>query len=757
MNIGKKVRNTLISVGLVVLVVYQTAGNTLSVQSADADDADTVTLRKVSVSGNRSNHFIISPIDDVGIGVINAGKKVELIYVQELPANTATNNARQVFAGIAGLNVWESDALGLQLGIGGRGLSPSRSSNFTTRQNGYDIAADPLGYPESYYTPPMEMVERINIVRGGGALRYGTQFGGMVNFGLLKPNRSSALHARVSAGTGSYGLVHGSLVLSGAAKGLDYQGWMQYRRTDGWRSNSTAYQGTGHTHLAVSLSDYVRITAEFTGMHYLAQEPGGLSDKMFDTNPKQSVRARNWFTVNWNIASVGINAILDTATTLNSIFSGMKSSRTALGDLNRITMIDMGGPRTMIDGKFINICNETTLTHQYRLFNQTSAIAVGTRLYWGSTEQQQGDASSGSGPDFAFLNPDALEGSSYDFPITNAAIFAEGLVSLGGGFSVIPGLRLERIDTRAHGWYRTIIRDLAGNRIVDTVTNEERSRNRVIMLGGLGVQWRSAEGFEVYANAVQNYRAITFTDLRVVNPNLIVDQDIHDERGYTLDVGSRGQFADILAWDISVFYLRYNDKIGEVTRSDQPPLYLPYRYRTNIADAFTQGVECVADINILNAWSAIGISRMDECPLQLHLLLNASVLGGSYEQSAEQAVTGKAVEFVPPYLLRTSIRLEWDKLGCMMTYSQVGQQYTDATNTTHSASAVTGVIPEYSVIDFSATYTTPRIIVRASLNNALDTNYFTRRAASYPGPGIIPSDPRTVALSITANLSLFSR
>jgi Fe(3+) dicitrate transport protein len=34
----------------------------------------------------------------------------------------------------------------VQLGLGGRGLSPNRNSNFNTRQNGYDTAAaDALG------------------------------------------------------------------------------------------------------------------------------------------------------------------------------------------------------------------------------------------------------------------------------------------------------------------------------------------------------------------------------------------------------------------------------------------------------------------------------------------------------------------------------------------------------------------------------------------------------------------------------------
>src|SRR5690606_27934861 len=113
---------------------------------------------------------------------IYAAKKSEVIIMADLTANKASNNPRQIFARIAGANIWESDCAGLQIGIASRGLSPNRNSNFNTRQNGYDISADPLGYPESYYTPALQAVERVEVVRGASSLQYGTQFGGMVNF-----------------------------------------------------------------------------------------------------------------------------------------------------------------------------------------------------------------------------------------------------------------------------------------------------------------------------------------------------------------------------------------------------------------------------------------------------------------------------------------------------------------------------------------------------------------------------------------------
>ena len=115
---------------------------------------------------------------------IYAGKKSEVVVVENLTINSATNNARQLYSQIVGLNIYENNDAGLQLNIGGSGLNPNRTSNFNTRQNGYDISADVLGYPESYYTPPSDALQTIEVVRGAASLQYGTQFGGLINFKL---------------------------------------------------------------------------------------------------------------------------------------------------------------------------------------------------------------------------------------------------------------------------------------------------------------------------------------------------------------------------------------------------------------------------------------------------------------------------------------------------------------------------------------------------------------------------------------------
>ncbi len=195
-------------------------------------------INEVYIEEKKTNSFGISRLKPVEGTAIYAGKKSEVIEVEDLAANLATNNARQVYSKVAGLNIWESDGAGIQLGIGGRGLNPNRVSNFNTRQNGYDISADALGYPESYYVPPAQALERIELVRGAASLQYGTQFGGLLNFKLKEGKEGDPFELISESTAGSFGLLSLFNSVGGSKGKTSYYGFHQYKRGNGWRPNS---------------------------------------------------------------------------------------------------------------------------------------------------------------------------------------------------------------------------------------------------------------------------------------------------------------------------------------------------------------------------------------------------------------------------------------------------------------------------------------------------------------------------------------
>ena len=191
------------------------------------------TLSEVVVESEKENAFGISKLMNVEGTAIYAGKKSEVVLLSDINANLATNNSRQVFAKVAGINIFENDGAGIQLGIGGRGLNPNRVSNFNTRQNGYDISADALGYPESYYTPPTEALDRIEVIRGAASLQYGTQFGGFINFKFKKPPFDKKIQLTSRQTYGSFGLFNSFNSMGGTIKTISYYTFYQYKQGKG--------------------------------------------------------------------------------------------------------------------------------------------------------------------------------------------------------------------------------------------------------------------------------------------------------------------------------------------------------------------------------------------------------------------------------------------------------------------------------------------------------------------------------------------
>jgi Fe(3+) dicitrate transport protein len=79
----------------------------------------------------------------------------------------------------------------------------------------------------------------------------------------------------------------------------------------------------------------------------------------------------------------------------------------------------------------------------------------------------------------------------------------------------------------------------------------------------------------------------------------------------------------------------------------------------------------------------------------------------------------------------------------------MSKQFTDSSNAiSGNLSGVIGQIPSYKILDLSTSYYFKNFTFESGVNNLLNEKYFTRRATGYPGPGIIPSSPRTFYFTI---------
>ena len=248
------------SLKLAILAILFT--NSISTAQQIGDTLKITNLKEVEVLGTLP---VPERLKEVQGAFIFSAKKNEVIRLSGINANLVTNNPRQIFSRVPGVTIWENDGSGIQVSIGMRGLNPNRSWELNTRQNGYDISSDVFGYPEAYYNPPMEAVDRIQIVRGAASLQFGPQFGGMVNYITKKETKDKPFTLETQFSGGSYGMFSNYTAIGGNTKKWSYYLYNHYRKGNGWRENSDYYVRNTHAYLKYNFNDKLSVSANPAG------------------------------------------------------------------------------------------------------------------------------------------------------------------------------------------------------------------------------------------------------------------------------------------------------------------------------------------------------------------------------------------------------------------------------------------------------------------------------------------------------------
>jgi Fe(3+) dicitrate transport protein len=672
---------------------------------------------------------------DVKNGIIYAGKKNEVILVDSLDANKAINNTRQILGRIPGLNIVESETGGFTAnGISTRGLNPTQSIEMNTRQNGYNISGDVFGYNESYYLPPMEAVSRIEMVRGAASLQYGPQFGGMINYVLNEAPKDKKFEWNSSETGGSFGLFNTFNSIGGTINKISYYGFAQFRTMEGWRPNSKQWQLSAFGKIQFTPSEKLNAGVEYTLLRNNIKMPGGLTDSMFKANPRTSFRSRNWLKSPWNIVSGYLNYNIAPQTFLSIKSSLMFSNRSLVwrNEDGGAAALDEKDPLT---GEYVhrevesedmnNATTEVRLTHDYNIGKMKNTLGGGIRYTYGWFKKQSGGEGT-TGSDFDLSITGEYE-KDIDFTTTNLAPFLENIFQVNDQLSITPGFRFEYLKSTSDGYKETDEGRLN--------TNEDRKR--YMPLFGLGLQYKTTDYTNAYANISQAYRPISYSELTPIGVTSKIDQNLKDAKGFNADLGYRGTVKNYLNFDIGLFYIAYDNRIGTVLMN--PGSSNQYTLRTNVANSVHKGLESYVEFNLLkylNSHSKKGLNIFNSLAL-----INAEYTSGEFK--------GNRVETAAKYINRIGVTYYDNRLSATFEMSNNGDAYGDATNAKISSDPVAGYIPAYTVLDASFTYRLKSFSLKAGMNNIADKKYFTLRADEYPGPGIIPSIGRNFYVGVS--------
>jgi Fe(3+) dicitrate transport protein len=683
-------------------------------------------------------------LHDVNGVQIFSGKRTNLVQLNPSSYNLSQNIARNAFAKIPGLTMWDMDGAGTQLNIGSRGTDSHRSIEMNMRQNGYNTNSDMFGYPENHYTVPLQGVQEVQYVRGSAALQFGPQFGGMMNFVMRQGDSTKPFEFQSEQTTGSNNFFNSYNAIGGTKGKLNYYAYFDYRHGDGWRDNANFNYHAYYINLDYHFTNRISLAFQFSRMDYMQQIAGGLTDEQFLVNPQQSGRSRNFFQPLINIPALLFKYKISDATSLEI------SSHALFGQRNSVQFLNAGNiPDTFnlalnsynprqVDRDYYNaFTTEARLKHDYKLGSVHSTLATGIRYFTELTKRKQKGVGT-AGDDFDLT---LTKDYGIDLRLTthNYAAFAENIFQVTPKLSITPGVRYEIIKT-----------DLTGaiNNATDAVAYKS---NRHFPLFGAGLQYQVTRNTQLYGNISQAYRPYLYANVTPADRLDKVDPYLKDSKGYDIDLGYRGRVKNVLKFDVDAFYLFYGNRVGLLTFQDENESR--HLLSTNIGDAASKGVETYLEISLLRLINPQGYNS------DLRLFNSLAYTHARYQDATlnqggtNKNIDGNYVENTPEWSNKSGLELHIKNISTTVQYTFTSKTYNDAFNSEYSSNGVIGIIPSYHVWDWTLSWQFAKEFrFTGGINNFTNEHYFNRRITMYPGPGILPADGRTFYLSIGMNL-----
>ncbi|PAW61009.1 MAG: hypothetical protein B9S34_16600 [Opitutia bacterium Tous-C1TDCM] len=647
-----------------------------------------------------SDHYIQGPfLPDTQGTRINAGKKTTILDFDSQPRING-NNYRQALAQAPGLVL--SEETSPLVSIGYRGLEPHRAQFTQVLKDGIPIHADQFGYPEAYYTPPLDTVDRIEFTRGGAALMYGPQPGGALNYVTNRPRTDRILSGSTLQTFGSEDYYSSFTYVDGTAGRVGYYGYYNHRESDGIRAANSDYSldaWLGRLVLdGASASRWILTLETYAEEH---GEPGGLT---FATGPNAANYLADRRAVSrrhdrFNLDRDAVSLIWE-----HDFGRGTFAARAWAIDYLRASRRQGGGGF----GTLPTGAAAATNTIERQQFT-TLGAETKIRLDWGDRQQHAFTAgiqvfqTDSPRTDSRGAAADAVAGSilaKSQRDVVAAPVFTEALFRFGK-LSVTPGVRVESIRQRVHE-LANAAKSAAGTPL------GRRDDRTTVPLFGLAVGYDLPAQGQLYFNAAESYRPVIFTQAVPNAATNVINADLEEGRAVQFELGYRAQPAPGLVLDASVFHLDFDNQIGAFA--------LPGGLSTvaNVGRAVHRGVELGGSYDLLR------LLRGTSGKSSLSFYANALFLDAEFKSGA---AAGRTPQYAPDRLVRTGLLFT---RGSALKFALTGTLSADSF--ADDANSAQRYVPAYAVWDLTAEARLPGLPVRviAGVNNVFDEDYYNR-------------------------------
>lgn len=658
----------------VSLAMMVMSGVTHAQQATTGDEP--TTLEAIQVSG-----------DLLGTGLQNSVKRyagARTVVKKEEIENSGAASISDVMRRIPGVQVSDnsgSAGSAISLNVGVRGLAGRYSPRSTILLDGIPMANAPYGQPQLSFAPvSLNNVESVDVVRGGGAVRYGPQnVGGIINFKTRSIPTTPGATGDVSIRQNDYSKGGSNTQYSAFAgnqleNGLGFAVLYSGMSGSDWRVGSDEKVNDLALKFRYELSPTSEIYGKFSYYDVTSRTPGGLTVAQYNANPFQNTRPTDYWSGDRTAFDIGyINTISDTQEF---------EIRTYYNESNRQSTL-INAARTNIDHQprsYQTFGIEPRYTQRFNIGNTTNDVTVGYRYI-----RERGDDSRYTQ---TIATGAVVPVSIFDNSTDAHAVYIDDKIAFGA-WRITPGVRFERISSLRH--------DRA------TLADFEVKNNKP--LPSLNVAYLLTQDVTLFANYGTSFGVVQNTQLNTMTAG----NPLKPELAKTVEAGARWQNKQISA-EVTVFNIRFDNQIQSVGGGANPIFY-------NLGKTEHKGIETAIDYTFDKAGPLAGFNAF----------ANYTYTRATLESGLS---AGNDVPFYSRNTDTVGMRYVTGPWGFNLSSTHQSRQFADDANTVaENASGSNGVIPGFRLWNAQVNWKNPNqkgLEILAGLNNLTDKRYFTR-------------------------------
>ena len=668
---------------------------------------------------------------------------------------------------IPGITGYADDGIGnSRISISVRGLNPRRSSRVLILEDGVPIQPALYVYPNMYYNPPAERIDRLEVIKGSGAINFGPQtMGGVINYFTRRPRNEFGGTFKVTAGENGYSSLFAEV---GGSKNETIKPEIQllYKIGDGFRDNNgfEQFNSTIKLNFLPSLNKNIYLKSNINYENSNATYTG-LTQWSFENDPKFNPKEND----NFKIFRASLDLIQSER--LSSVLSKNTTAYTSYFDRrwwreNDIFILasdlDQNNPSSApyyspfdlirtgngqdsfgILRTFYIAGYEQSYSLKHRLYGYNSVLEIGGRMYWERfiDDKKQGDApDSRDGiyfiPALSDEEAPTIVGQSHHYETMAFSGFVTESIDLKN-FNLRPGVRFELFEQER-------VDRLSGSTYLDKTTS--------VILPGIGFIGDVGD-LSLFGGVHRGFTPPSSGALKILNFGENVESgglDLKAEKSWNKEIGIRGKIS-FVDFEFSGYHVSIEDLVaaGRGTAFK------------NLGKVNTMGIETRTNLSFSNLNKFLPNIDVTYSFLHSEVVEGEIISNVSGSVGSQVSIEGKELPYAPAHTMIAGIYKNFgEKSSIRFDFKYVSEVYTDFENIKRTDKiGIQGPVPEYAILNLSINYKlNEKTNLYFSGKNITDESYIGSRLHSNPGQkeaglssGIIIGPRRQINIGLEYN------